>query len=412
MESFAPRARYRFPDEEDAIELRAFTHGLQPATVPAMMDAFVEDWRKRGVDAWNAVPNHWRPARDDTVGWWTLPTYLGDSFIAPLLGAPTGTCIWQPHVHWTVQCLLSTPEIEERGTDVVVPGTAFPSLLHSIQRWNDPSPLSPRIIPAADHHRVAPQAVLDAIGPETALVGLSHVGFTTGARLSDSFLQQVADKAHAHDALLLLDGYHAAGSMPVDVRDLDCDLYVGGLLKEGSGSSGNAFLYVRDGCTLTPRLTGWFGDAAPFEFNSTPAPHPDVRRRFLGGTTPIAPMYHAVEGVRLLLELGLDVVRAHSLHLTDLAIERADALNLPLRSPRAPEARSAMVLLEVPDALALSEYLKTEGIYTDSRQNEVVRMAPFLWNTEDEVHRTFDAIDHALQTGAHRDVAPPSGPVT
>lgn len=406
-------SQYRFPDPPDAIEFRAFTHGLQPASVPNRMEQFTEDWRKYGGDAWNEVPNHWRPDSDDTVGWWTLPTYLGDEFIAPLLGAPQGTCIWQPSVHWTVQCLLSAPELNARGSDIVVPDTAFPSVLHSTQNWADVQNISPRIVPSTDANRVDRDALLQAITSNTALVAVSHVGFTTGARLPASFLRQVADRAHTHDALFLIDGYHAAGSMPVDVLDLNCDAYVGGLLKEGSGSAGNAFLYVRDGLNLTPRLTGWFGDAAPFEFRPEPEPHPDVRRRFLGGTTPVAAMYHAVEGVRLLLRCGLEAVRDHSLTLTDRAIERAEMANISLRSPRAPEQRSAMVLLDVPEARRMTEYLKEQDIYTDSRRNAVVRMAPFLWNTETEVDRAFDIINEALRTGEYQRHAPSaSGPVT
>jgi len=413
MDDTHVKDRFRSPDEPDAVELRAFTHGLQPATVPAMMEHFTEDWRRFGVDAWNQVPNHWRPDSGDPVGWWTLPTYLGDEFIAPLLGAPQGTCILQPNVHWTLQCLLSTSELSKRGHEVVVPDTAFPSVLHSVQQWADLQNLEPVIVSTDSADGDGRDDVLDAITEDTALVALSHVGFTTGARLSDAYLKEVATTAHANDAICLVDGYHATGSVPVDVTDLGCDLYVGGLLKEGCGSSGNAFVYLRDGLTLTPRLTGWFGDAAPFEFRTTPEPHPDVRRRFLGGTTAVAPMYHAVEGVRILLEYGLGAVRDHSLTLTDLALERADELALSVRSPRPREKRSAMVLLEVPDAHKLTAYLKKHDIYTDSRRNEVVRMAPFLWNTTEDVHRTFDRIKEGLSSGAYTETNVASvGPVT
>ncbi len=408
----APSA-YRFPDPPEAVELRAFTHGLQPERVPVMMEHFTEDWRRFGVDAWNEVPNHWRPESGETVGWWTLPTYLGDHFIAPLLGADTGTCILQPSVHWTIQCLLSSPELAARGSEVVVSETAFPSVLHSVKQWSHLRDLAPRVVAPTKAHRVDQAAFLDAIGPETALVALSHVGFTTGARLPASFVREVAERVHAHDGLLLLDGYHAASTRPIDVVDLECDLYVGGLLKEASGSSGNAFLYLRDGLDLTPRLTGWFGDAAPFEFHPDPEPHPDVRRRFLGGTTAVAPMYHAVEGVRILLDLGLDAVRDHSFTLTDRAIEHADTLDVPLRSPRSLEERSAMVLLEVPDAERLTAHLKRHDVYTDSRRGQVVRMAPFVWNTREDIDRTFGLIEKALAAGKYRTIqVDATGPVT
>jgi kynureninase len=72
-----------------------------------------------------------------------------------------------------------------------------------------------------------------------------------------------------------------------------------------------------------------------------------------------------------------------------------------------------MVVLEVPEAKKLSAHLKTQNIYTDSRRNEVLRMAPFLWNTAAEVDRTFDRIEAALEDGAYREQAFSSaGPVT
>jgi kynureninase len=411
------RDRYFLPDGPDGrpvVELRAFTHGLMPRTVPSMMDAFVTDWRRRGVDAWNDIPNRWRPSSGDRVGWWTLPTYLGDAFVAPLLGAPEGTCIMQPHVHWTVSCLLSADEPFAGGREEVVCTAAeFPSVLHAVQQWAGLRTLRPVVVPAGPDGYVDREAVLGAISDRTALVFLSHVGFTSGERLDEDFLREVAGQARHFGALFFLDGYHAGTTMPVDVLGLGCDGYFGGLLKAGSGSSGNAYLYLREGLALTPRLTGWFGDADPFGFHEAPEPHPEVRRRFLGGTTAVASLYHAVEGVRILLEVGLDAVRAHSLALSERAILRADALGLPLRSPRAPERRGAMVILEAPEADRLSAWLKGRQVFTDSRQGRFLRMAPFVWNTPAGVDRAFSAIEEALREGAYRKAEAPEegGPV-
>lgn len=412
------RHRYRSPDPSaetgEVTELRAFTHGLQPETVPDMMAAFTEDWRQRGVDAWNQVPNHWRPDSGDRVGWWDLPVYLAEAFVAPLLGAPPQTVILQPHVHWTLQCVLSAPELAERGSEVIVTDGEFPSVLHSVQQWQDLIYLTPRIVPSLDDGTPDVSALLDAIGPKTAMCAVSHVGFTTGAQLPDADVKRLAEASHENDAWFLLDGYHSASTMPLDVEDLGADIFTGGLLKEASGSSGNAFVYLRDGLEITPRLTGWFGDADPFGFQTEPEPHPDIRRRFLGGTTSVASMYHAVEGVRILLDAGLAAVRDHSRALSDRAIEHAHDLGLYLRSPVAHERRSAMVLIEVNEARALCEYLKTRGIYTDSRKNQYLRMAPFVWNTMDEVDRAFAEISDTLANNHHltADIETSTGPVT
>lgn len=410
------RDAYCPPEPPETVELRAFTHGLMPRTVPAMMRHFVEDWQQRGVDAWNEIPNHWRPDRGEPVGWWTLPTYLGDHFIAPLIGAAPGTCIMQPNVHWTVQCLLSAPEVFSDRTEVVLTANEFPSVLHSVQQWASLTNLRPRIVPVAADGFVDRAAVLDTIGPDTALVLLSHVGFTTGELLPESFLRAVADQVHGVGGLFAVDGYHSTGSYPVQVEAIGADVYFGGLLKEASGSSGNAYAYLRPGLEVTPRLTGWFGDADPFGFQPTPSTHPDVRLRFLGGTTGVASLYHAVEGVRLLLDAGLDAVRADSLEKTGYCIERLEAAGLSLRSPRDEERRGAMVILEAPAADKLCTFLKQQQIYTDSRQGRFLRLAPFVWNTAEELERACHVISDAVHSGRYvdlpTDALTSTGPVT
>src|SRR5690606_28489580 len=227
-------------------------------------------------------------------------------------------------------------------------------------------------------------------------------------------LRAIAATARKHGALFALDGYHATGSVDVDVTALGADVYFGGLLKEACGSSGNAYLYVREGLALTPRLAGWFGDADPFGFRPEPPRHPAVGRRFLAGPTAAASLCHAVEGLGVLLEAGLDAGRADSLAKTALAIERAEAAGLTLRSPREPERRGAMVLLAVEEAGALCEWLKPQGVFTDSRRGEVLRLAPFVWNTEADVERAFDVIADGLRSGAYRGYEAPAsaGPVT
>jgi kynureninase len=200
----------------------------------------------------------------------------------------------------------------------------------------------------------------------------------------------------------------------VRVVDLGCDAYFGGLLKEGCGSSGNSYLYVRPGCALSPQLAGWFSDADPFAFSPTPADHPTVRRRFLAGTTAIAPLYHAVEGVRVLLRAGLEAVRADTLEKTALALDRADEKGLTVRSPREPERRGAMVIVEVDGADRLCEWLKTRRVFTDSRQERYLRLAPFVYNTHEDVERAFEMMEEGLKSGVHRtfDAPAAAGPVT
>ena len=389
-----------FHPDPPAVELRAFTHGLQPKTVPARMQDFADDWRTRGVDAWNAVPDHWDAGRP--TGWWTLPDVFGDAFLSPLLGVPEGSAILLPSVHAAVLGVLSCPEVWARGRRIVTTAGEFPSVLHTAQRMRGLLHIEVEVVPQtaegfADVDALARAASL----PGTALVAFSHVGFATGERLSDEAIRRVVDAAHSAGALALVDGYHATGSLALDVPALGCDLYTGGLLKEACGSAGNAYLYVRPGLDLRPAASGWFGGGDPFAFGLAPHDHPDVRRRFLGGTTSVASHYHAVEGLRVLLGAGLANVEAHVATLTALALDRADAAGLRAVTPLDPARRGALVVLELARADEMVAYLKTEQVYVDGRRGKVLRLAPFVWNDAADVNRCFDVLAHALRTGAH-----------
>ena len=406
-----------------AVELRAFTHGLMPRTVPALMQGFCEDWAERGVDAWNRVPDRWGLGHD--TSWWTLPDDLGDAYLAPLLGAPAGTCILQPNVHWTVSALLSC-DAPFRGadgrarTEVVLTDAEFPSVRHAVHRWGGLRDLHAVEVAAGADGFVDVDAVLEAITDRTAWVFVSHVGFATGEVLSDDEIRAITERAHRHGAHVCVDGYHATASVPIRAEALGVDAYVGGLLKEACGSTGNSYLYVRDGADLRPRLSGWFGDADPFGFGAVPEDNPSPRRRFLAGTTAVASTYHAVEGLRVLLAAadggltGVDAVRADTLAKGAVAVRRAVALGLALRSPAEPARRGAMLVFAVPHADRLSAWLKTRGVYTDSRRGAALRLAPFVWNTAADVERAFDAVGEALASGAHLAYEAPAegGPVT
>ena len=408
------RDRYVLPEEPGVVELRAFTHGLMPRSVPAMMDAFVRDWQRYGVDAWNEVPNHWLPDSNERVGWWSLPEYLGDRFIAPLLNAADDTCILQPNVHAVVQALLSCRELDFRGREILTTASEFPSVLHTLQRWQDVYGYQINVVePAADSFADG-DAILSGINEETRLVILSHVGFTTGEQLEPAFLAEVAARVHAQGGLLAVDGYHATGTLNIDVGAIGADVYFGGLLKHGSASSGNAYLYIRPGLDLSPRASGWFGDEQPFDFDQSPSDHPSARRRFMGGTPAVASMYHAVEGLRILLDVGMEAVRQDSLEKTARCLRHAEALDLTVRSPVFTERRAGMVIFEIERADLLCAYLKSNGIYTDSRKGRFLRLAPFVWNTADDIDRAFEAIANAVRTGAYQDVgsAGSDGPVT
>jgi L-cysteine/cystine lyase len=108
-----------------------------------------------------------------------------------------------------------------------------------------------------------------AITPDTRLVVISHVLWTTGAVMP---VRAIADIAHARGALIVVDGAQAAGAIGVRLDELGADLYAVPAQKWLLGPEGMGALAVDPALVerLTPAQAGWFsfervdgtGDAA------------------------------------------------------------------------------------------------------------------------------------------------------
>ena len=116
-----------------------------------------------------------------------------------------------------------------------------------------------------------------AITPDTRLVSISHVLWTTGAVMP---VARIAALAHARGALVVVDGAQAVGAIPVRFEDLGADLYAIPAQKWLLGPEGMGALVVdparsRD---LVPALAGSLQLRAARRLTGDAAWWPDARR--------------------------------------------------------------------------------------------------------------------------------------
>jgi L-cysteine/cystine lyase len=110
-------------------------------------------------------------------------------------------------------------------------------------------------------------AALDAaIVPGTRLVAVSHVLYTTGARLP---IRAIAELAHSRGAIVAVDGAQAVGAIPVSVADLGVDYYAVPGQKWLLGPEGTGALWVSPEVIerALPSVASWF----TFERITSPA---------------------------------------------------------------------------------------------------------------------------------------------
>jgi L-cysteine/cystine lyase len=82
----------------------------------------------------------------------------------------------------------------------------------------------------------------EAITPRTRMIVLSHVSYTTGAKLP---LKEIVAMAHAHDVLVIADAAQSYGAVKLDMHDLGVDAYACSGQKWMCGPDGTGALYVR-----------------------------------------------------------------------------------------------------------------------------------------------------------------------
>jgi len=97
--------------------------------------------------------------------------------------------------------------------------------------------------------------------------------------------------------------------------------------------------------------------------------------------------------------VGVEAIRANSLHQTQMIIERADALGYPVRSPRAAEERAGTVTIQPPNAYEVSRELLAQQFIVDYREGAGIRIAPHFYNTEAEIEAVMHTIEEILIRG-------------
>lgn len=376
--------RERFPILQECTYLVSHSLGAMPDTVRDYLSEYADTWATRGVRAWGER-------------WWGLNGEAGDK-IGRIIGAAAGTVSMHQNASLALSVLLSALDwSDERRNRVVVTDMIFPTDYYVLREMLPPH-VEIVMVKSPDGIRIDTDELLAAIDEQTRLVLVDHVLFRSSYIMP---LAEIVQRAQQVGAQVLADGYHSAGIIPVDVRAAGVDFYVGGVLKWMCGGPGGVYLYVRPDLmeTLRPRITGWFAHERPFDFEVERIVWRKDAYRLLNGTFGVASLYSIQAGVDVIAEVGVAAIREQNKKLTALLFELCDAAGFVLKSPRDPEQRGGMVVVEPPQAYAVSRELLEREIVIDYRENAGIRIAPHFYNTADEVRQVVAAMQDILDSG-------------
>ncbi len=156
---------------------------------------------------------------------------------------------------------------------------------------------------ATSDHLIDPDEVRRAIRKNTRLLALTHVSNVTGTIQPVGAIGRIARE---RDLLLLVDAAQSAGVVPIDMEQDAVDLLAFTGHKGLLGPTGTGGLAVGERAEVRPWREGGTGGDSTRPVQPEEFPH-----RLEGGTPNVFGIAGLREGVRLLLERGVESVLAH-----------------------------------------------------------------------------------------------------
>jgi L-cysteine/cystine lyase len=232
-----------------------------------------------------------------------------------------------------------------------------------------------------------------AIVPGTRLVALSHVLWTTGARLP---VREIVELAHRRGALVVVDGAQAVGAIAVDVGALGVDAYAIAGQKWLLGPEGTGGLYVAPGFIDRARLTfgGWFSFER-IDSAGTAEPHRDARRFQVAGYHRPSVLGLARSVSWLSMYVGLDWIQRRGATLARAAADRLSAIpGVRVLTPRQRMATLVTFGIDGWTAEAALEELAARAFVVARTipALDAIRISVGFFNTEAEVERVAELV--------------------
>lgn len=384
------RDRFESP-KKNTIFLDANSMGAMPKTVPDRMQDFFEDaWVELRRQGWNHYD------------WMERPSQIGAS-ISHLMGANPEDVIACDNTTVNLYKILSYAwRTRKSGSVILTEDGNFPTNLYVAQGLPNSQQGSPEIQVCTSRGDL-----VDAIGPDTAIVYLSHVDYRTGERWN---MADINRRAHEVGAVTIWDLSHSTGAIPIDLMGSNSDYAVGcGYKYLSGGPGGSAYLWVhpRHGDTAWPTICGWMGHGDVFAFATEYTPHVGAYRHATG-----TPAVIANEVFNCAAEIWRDVPapllwakhKALGNLMIDLLEQECGSLGITVNTPRDYNNRGGHIGFSHEGAGQLCEALLEAGVVGSFRKPNALRFGlGALYLSYFDVWDTVARLKDILETERWRD---------
>lgn len=234
------------------------------------------------------------------------------------------------------------------------------------------------------------------ISPRTRLVSISQVSYKTGEYFRG--LPEMAREAKRVGALVSVDATQALGRCPVSLEGVD--FLMSSSFKWLLGPHGLGIVYVApELCErLNPAGVGWYSVPDCFTPDRFERYHlKPGAARLSAGMPNFGSIYGLREGIKFILEAGVDNIYRGLAPLVAEARASLARMRLPLLTPEGPERASGIVAFEHPRASEVGAALEREGVIVWAGDGRV-RCSLHLYNDASDVSRYIDRLQVVLES--------------
>jgi selenocysteine lyase/cysteine desulfurase len=317
------------------------------------------------------------------------------ALFAQLVGGDTGGVAIIPSVSYGISVAAANVSVRE-GQKILILEDQFPSNVYTWRVLAEQS--GARLVTVSRPEDFDwTSALREEIDADTAVVAVPNCHWTDGSLVD---LARVGESVREAGAALVVDAIQSLGAHPFDVSEIQPDFLVASSYKWLLGPYGIGFMYVgekyREG---SPIEHNWINRRGSQDFSGLVAYEdvfqPGARRYDVGERSNFALLPMAAVALQQLIDWEVDNVSETIGALTDLIEEKAGKLGTAA-IPKGRRVRHMIGLklgTEAPDDLA--RRLTDHNVFVSVR-GESVRVAPNLYNTEEDVERFFDVLGRVV----------------
>ena len=192
------------------------------------------------------------------------------------------------------------------GDHVITTALEHNSVLRPLYEMQD-SGVALTVLPADRKGNISYEALEESIRQNTKAIVCTHASNLTGNCLD---LYRIGAIAQKHQLLLIVDASQTAGVIPIDVQAMQIDILCFTGHKGLLGPQGTGGIYVRDGVTVRPLLSG--GSGVQSYLRSHP---PQMPTALEAGTLNTHGIARLLAALRYIEQIGMDHIRQTELDL-------------------------------------------------------------------------------------------------